>query len=57
VAAYVEQCRAHHPNFFAEVPFYPIASVTFEITSGQVHEHFHVPLTWSPYGYSTYRGS
>ena len=23
----------------------------------QVREHFHVPLTWNPFGYSTYRGS
>lgn len=23
----------------------------------QSREHFHVPLTWNPFGYSTYRGS
>lgn len=23
----------------------------------QAREHFHVPLTWNPFGYSTYRGS
>jgi 5-hydroxyisourate hydrolase/2-oxo-4-hydroxy-4-carboxy-5-ureidoimidazoline decarboxylase len=23
----------------------------------QCREHFHVPLTWNPFGYSTYRGS
>ena len=23
----------------------------------QVKQHFHIPLTWNPYGYSTYRGS
>lgn len=23
----------------------------------QVQQHFHIPLTWNPFGYSTYRGS
>ena len=23
----------------------------------QEKQHFHIPLTWNPYGYSTYRGS
>ncbi len=23
----------------------------------QERQHFHIPLTWNPYGYSTYRGS
>ena len=32
-------------------------SVEFEILPSQAGEHFHVPLTWNPYGYSTYRGS
>lgn len=57
VAAYMERCFTDHPDFFPAVPFYPTASVTFQITAEQIHEHFHVPLTWSPYGYSTYRGS
>ena len=35
-------------------PFFPEASVTFKAERG---EHYHVPLTWSPFGYSTYRGS
>lgn len=34
--------------------FYPFIEVVFEIRSG---DHFHVPITLSPYGYSTYRGS
>ena len=57
VASYMKACHLAYPNFFPEVPFYPQASVTFEISPSQAQEHFHVPLTWSPYGYSTYRGS
>lgn len=34
--------------------FYPFIEVVFEINS---EDHFHVPLTLSPFGYSTYRGS
>lgn len=34
--------------------FYPFIEVVFEIQS---EDHFHVPLTLSPFGYSTYRGS
>ena len=34
--------------------FYPFIEVVFEIES---EEHFHVPITLSPFGYSTYRGS
>lgn len=34
--------------------FFPQASVMFKAERGQ---HYHVPLTWSPFGYSTYRGS
>lgn len=54
---YMSRCKAQHPTFFADVPFYPAASVQFQITPEQVRQHFHVPLTWNPYGYSTYRGS
>ena len=35
--------------------FYPEVSVTFVIEEGGAH--YHVPLTLSPFGYSTYRGS
>lgn len=55
--AYMATCKAMHPTFFADVPFYPRAEIHFAVAPGQVHEHFHVPLTWNPYGYSTYRGS
>ncbi|VDM64159.1 unnamed protein product [Angiostrongylus costaricensis] len=35
--------------------FYPYIEVVFTITNAA--QHYHVPLTLSPYGYSTYRGS
>lgn len=34
--------------------FYPRIEVIFQITD---NTHYHVPITLSPYGYSTYRGS
>ena len=34
--------------------FYPWVEVVFEITN---NEHYHVPITLSAYGYSTYRGN
>ncbi len=34
--------------------FYPYVEVNFNIEGTQ---HYHVPITLSPYGYSTYRGS
>ncbi|KAG9452955.1 hypothetical protein H6P81_005859 [Aristolochia fimbriata] len=37
--------------------FYPYVSITFEIRESQGSEHFHVPLLFSPYSFSTYRGS
>ena len=53
----MENCKALHPGFFPDVPFYPLAQITFNVTPEKCREHFHVPLTWNPYGYSTYRGS
>ena len=35
--------------------FYPEVQVIFEV--GNSTQHYHVPLLFSPYGYSTYRGS
>ncbi|PIC35736.1 hypothetical protein B9Z55_014998 [Caenorhabditis nigoni] len=35
--------------------FYPYVEVVFEIRDPT--QHYHVPLTLSPWGYSTYRGS
>lgn len=35
--------------------FYPEVAIDFEVTAP--HEHHHVPLLLSPFGYSTYRGS
>ena len=34
--------------------FYPFIEVIFEIKDTQ---HYHIPITLSPYGYSTYRGN
>lgn len=34
--------------------FYPFIEVVFEIKD---HKHYHVPITLSPFGYSTYRGN
>lgn len=34
--------------------FYPFIEVVFQIKGAN---HFHVPITLSPFGYSTYRGS
>lgn len=33
---------------------YPFIEVVFQIKG---HDHFHVPIVLSPFGYSTYRGS
>lgn len=38
----------------AQDTFYPFIDVVFEIKDDS---HYHVPITLSPYGYSTYRGS
>lgn len=37
-----------------EKSFYPFIQVVFEITGDK---HYHVPITLSQFGYSTYRGS
>ena len=34
--------------------FYPFIEVVFQINN---NDHYHVPITLSPYGYSTYRGN
>ncbi|RNI23426.1 hydroxyisourate hydrolase [Rufibacter latericius] len=34
--------------------FYPFIEVVFQIKD---KDHYHVPITLSPYGYSTYRGN
>ncbi|HEG5022077.1 TPA: hydroxyisourate hydrolase [Campylobacter coli] len=35
--------------------FYPFVEVSFELLKDQ--KHYHMPITLSPFGYSTYRGS
>jgi 5-hydroxyisourate hydrolase len=39
----------------AATPFFPEVQVTFFVEDAS--EDFHVPLVFSPFGYSTYRGS
>eukprot|EP00195_Chlamydomonas_chlamydogama_P015249 CAMPEP_0202891480 /NCGR_PEP_ID=MMETSP1392-20130828/1527_1 /ASSEMBLY_ACC=CAM_ASM_000868 /TAXON_ID=225041 /ORGANISM="Chlamydomonas chlamydogama, Strain SAG 11-48b" /LENGTH=317 /DNA_ID=CAMNT_0049575241 /DNA_START=100 /DNA_END=1053 /DNA_ORIENTATION=+ len=56
-ATYLHACKKQHPNFYAEVPFYPEVNIEFVITPDKSTEHYHIPLLLSPYGYSTYRGS
>jgi 5-hydroxyisourate hydrolase len=34
---------------------YPVVEITFEVREGE--SHFHLPLLFGPYGYTTYRGS
>lgn len=41
-------------EFLGQKSFYPYIEVVFELTG---NEHYHVPITLSPFGYSTYRGS
>lgn len=55
--AYLAACKAAHPSYYADVPFYPEVTVDFQITEDKATEHYHIPLLLSPYGYSTYRGS
>jgi hydroxyisourate hydrolase len=61
LAGYYARCREDSPEFFtAPSPFFPEASVVFDVSEAQSArwDHFHVPLTWGgPFGYSTYRGS
>nr|AKF43382.1 transthyretin-like S-allantoin synthase protein [Erodium trifolium] len=37
--------------------FFPYVSLVFEIRETQKLEHFHVPLLFSPFSFTTYRGS
>jgi len=40
-------------NTLGQKSFYPFIEVVFELVD---NEHYHVPITLSPFGYSTYRG-
>jgi len=55
--AYQFEMNKLHPGIYTMPPFYPTASIDFEIAPHQAYEHFHVPLLFNPFGYSTYRGS
>lgn len=35
--------------------FFPVVEIQFKVVDGS--QHYHVPLLYSPYGFSTYRGS
>ncbi|XP_030550870.2 uric acid degradation bifunctional protein TTL isoform X2 [Rhodamnia argentea] len=37
--------------------FFPYVSIVFEIRETQKQDHFHVPLLFSPFSFTTYRGS
>ncbi|XP_042479417.1 uric acid degradation bifunctional protein TTL isoform X2 [Macadamia integrifolia] len=37
--------------------FFPYVSIVFEIKESQRSEHFHVPIIFSPFSFTTYRGS
>lgn len=37
-AEYMARCRAAHPAFFPDQPFYPAAAVQFQITPEQVRQ-------------------
>lgn len=41
-------------NSLGQKSFYPFIEVVFELAN---NEHYHVPITLSPFGYSTYRGN
>lgn len=42
---------------YAPSGFYPYVSIVFEVKETQKSEHFHVPLLFSPFSITTYRGS
>ncbi|KAG8063166.1 hypothetical protein GUJ93_ZPchr0003g18550 [Zizania palustris] len=42
---------------YAPSGFFPYVSIIFEIKKNQTTEHFHVPLLYSPFSFTTYRGS
>uniref|UniRef100_A0ACD5WXD3 Uncharacterized protein n=1 Tax=Avena sativa TaxID=4498 RepID=A0ACD5WXD3_AVESA len=42
---------------YAPSGFFPYVSIIFEIKKSQTTEHFHVPLLYSPFSFTTYRGS
>lgn len=53
----VYKLKFHVSSYFADrnvLSIFPFIEVVFEITEDN---HYHVPFTLSPFGYSTYRGS
>jgi len=45
----------YHRERGLSVPFFPEATITFNVRDPA--EHYHVPLVISPFGYSAYRGA
>lgn len=57
-ASGIYKLKFHTKDYFDKnnvKSFYPYIEVGFKTSKDQ--KHYHVPLTLSPYGYSTYRGS
>lgn len=53
----IYKLRFHTASYFEkqqQETFYPFIDVVFKLEKEQ---HYHVPITLSPFGYSTYRGS
>ncbi len=46
-AAYLAACKAAHPAFYDNVPFYPEVVVEFNITPDKASEHYHMWVGWS----------
>jgi 5-hydroxyisourate hydrolase len=46
--------HAYFQTLHAET-LYPLVSIVFRVRDP--HQHYHIPLLLSPFGYSTYRGS
>ncbi|RZR98045.1 hypothetical protein BHM03_00027338 [Ensete ventricosum] len=42
---------------YAPSGFFPYVSLVFQVRENQIAEHFHVPLLYSPFSFTTYRGS
>jgi 5-hydroxyisourate hydrolase len=46
---------AHYFQEQGATEFYPEVAVVFTVSDS--HEHYHIPLLLSPFGYSTYKGT
>ncbi len=46
---------SYHRDCGMTSPFFPEVKIVFSVDAS--HDHYHVPLLLSPFGYSTYRGT